>query len=509
MSDLFAFAAHNTIAAFVLAIIVYVLTRVWRNPPVAHVLWLLVLLKLLAPPVVRIDWSPLAQIESIFAVDQVGTVKSRTNESLVESGNPFIDRPPTPTAESMSAKRVAETEAAADVRIRWAHAEPVLLGLWIGGAAICAMVIAIRIVRLERVIRATLPASERLLRITSEIGRQLGIPRAPDVRYAECVAVPLLWCAGKRPTILLPRRLLSQLDDQQAAMILAHELAHLRRRDHRVRVFEMLVAIVYWWNPLVWLTRRQIHQAEDLCCDAWVRRTFPNCERRYAETMLQTAESLSASQVDARLLPASPLLHSLKLKARIEMILESRIAPSVGTRSRFVLALLAFLVLPLFIQSPRTEAGAGSKDAAPATTAARPETPPTSEFPYAVKFEQGATQFSHGDQITIAEVRGTSETFTPGNIYWIRGTYTLASHDSAMLAAYTTALDAESATGFSYKAQTTNVSRGTGTFTLFLPMSCRGWPHVSFYGNRESFGGNYFGTGASVLKRWWGSKETD
>ena len=55
------------------------------------------------------------------------------------------------------------------------------------------------------------------------------------------------------------------------------------------------------------------------------------------------------------------------------------------------------------------------------------------------------------------------------------------------------------------------MTKGSGTFTLFLPMSCEGWPHISFYPaeSGSSFGGNYFGTGDSVLKRWWGKKDTD
>ena len=128
-----------------------------------------------------------------------------------------------------------------------------------------------------------------------------------------------------------------------------------------------------------------------------------------------------------------------------------------------------------------------------------------------MRFEQGATRFADGDDIKILEVRGTAETFTPGNIYWIKGTYKLASRDKAMLAAYTTAMDAANGTGPYLKVQTTVVDSGDGTFTLFLPMSCRGWPHVSFYpaDHGESFGGNYFGTGDSVLKRWWGEKEAD
>ena len=70
-------------------------------------------------------------------------------------------------------------------------------------------------------------------------------------------------------------------------------------------------------------------------------------------------------------------------------------------------------------------------------------------------------------------------------------------------------MDAANGKGASLEVQTTIVNRGNGTFTLVLPMSCRGWPHVSFYPAEGGgdFGGNYFGTGDSVLKRWWGSKE--
>ena len=55
MKDLLAIAAQNTIVAGILAILVYGLTRVWRRPPVAHLLWLVVLAKLVGPPVLPVD----------------------------------------------------------------------------------------------------------------------------------------------------------------------------------------------------------------------------------------------------------------------------------------------------------------------------------------------------------------------------------------------------------------------------------------------------------------------
>jgi hypothetical protein len=126
-----------------------------------------------------------------------------------------------------------------------------------------------------------------------------------------------------------------------------------------------------------------------------------------------------------------------------------------------------------------------------------------------VPFELGAARFADGDQIQIEEIHGTSGKFEPGNIYWIKGTYTLSSHDKASLAAFTTAKEAKDGTGPIWKVQTVVVKRGSGTFTLLLPMSCEGWPHVSFYtdGGGEGFGGVYFGTGDSVLTKWWDNNE--
>jgi len=509
MNDIFVFAAHNTLVALVFALFVYGLTRVWRNPPVAHVLWLLVLFKLVAPPVMRVDWSALGLPGSTHRRDQIIADVSRIEGQKAENHSPFVDRPTARTTVQASATNVKERVFAAGLRQFWNRGRPVLLWFWLGGAVLCALVAATRIVRFERLLRDTLPASKRLQRLAFEVAGKLGVRRVPDVRYVECVDVPLLWCAGWRPTIVLPMRLCRQLDDEQVAMILAHELAHLRRRDHLVRAVELIVSTIYWWNPLVWVIRRQIHHAENLCGDAWVRYVFPDCTKRYAEVVLKAAESVSAPKVGARLLPASPFLHCLSLKARIEMILESRFAPSVSTRSMLVIALIALLVLPSFVEIAETEARAGSKDEA--TPARKPDAPTTSAFPHVVKFEQGITGFLKGDKITIAEVRGTADTFVPGNIYWIKGTYTLASHDRAALAAYTTAKDAANGIGKSFKVQTTVVNKGTGTFTLFLPMSCRGYPHISFYpaDGGGSFGENYFGTGDSVLKRSWGSKETD
>jgi len=145
-------------------------------------------------------------------------------------------------------------------------------------------------------------------------------------------------------------------------------------------------------------------------------------------------------------------------------------------------------------------------DKKPTETAAASESHPrvarTSELPFDVPFERGETRFENGDQITILEVRGTAETMTPGNIYWIRGAYKLTSHDEAILSTGTTAIDAANGTYNNLKIQNRLVKKGEGEFKLFLVMPFRGWPHVSYYpaNGGDGFGGVYFGTAESLHK---------
>jgi beta-lactamase regulating signal transducer with metallopeptidase domain len=511
MNSLFLFAAHNSVVAFILALVLIGVTRFWRNPPVAHLLWLLILLKLVAPPIVPIEWRmpglspasrPSERVRGHRAESQGAKVLDPARAAplglaVSEPGVPVSHAPPQLVSAAVGVLRK--------------RARPVVLGLWLGIAALLAVVACTRIVRFERLVRGTMPVPERLKEQARAVAAKLGVRQMPDLRALESRHSPFVWCAGLRAIIVLPTQRLADPDDRDLTLMLTHELAHLRRRDHWVRPLELLVSIVYWWNPLVWLVRRQLHQAEDQSCDAWVRWAYPQWTKRYAEVLLETAESMNLLRENARFSRwlASPFVRPFSLKARIEMVLAERFAPGISRQSMLLIALLASLVLPSFVRATRAEPRPGSRDDEPAANSRKSDSPATLEFPHVVRFEQGATRFQTGDKITIQEVRGTAETFAPGNLYWIKGTYTLASHHRASLAAYVTAMDRENGRGATFRVQETTVNEGDGTFTLILPMSYRGWPHVSFYpaDGGSDFGGNYFGTGDSVLKKWWGEKK--
>ncbi|MBO6004269.1 MAG: M56 family metallopeptidase, partial [Verrucomicrobia bacterium] len=79
----------------------------------------------------------------------------------------------------------------------------------------------------------------------------------------------------------------------QIKWVLAHELAHISRRDHWVRWLEWLTAMIFWWNPLVYLGRNRLRANEEICCDDKVLSTLPVTPRQYASTLLDALEHMA------------------------------------------------------------------------------------------------------------------------------------------------------------------------------------------------------------------------
>src|SRR5437763_812345 len=72
---------------------------------------------------------------------------------------------------------------------------------------------------------------------------------------------PLVWAVG-RPTLFFPVGLTEFLSPRQRTVLIAHELAHLKRWDHLVRWLEFAVLALYWWCPLAWWARDGLRRAE-------------------------------------------------------------------------------------------------------------------------------------------------------------------------------------------------------------------------------------------------------
>ena len=105
---------------------------------------------------------------------------------------------------------------------------------------------------------------------------------------------PLVWSIGLSPRVILPAELLwPALSSELQSTILAHELVHIRRGDHFVRLLELAATTVFWWHPVVWCASRQLHELEEQCCDGRVLELLPHQPRTYATALVDTLDFLS------------------------------------------------------------------------------------------------------------------------------------------------------------------------------------------------------------------------
>lgn len=119
----------------------------------------------------------------------------------------------------------------------------------------------------------------------------LGV-RSPRVRVSGEVSTPFVW-GTLRPTLVWPSGQAESSPGVRA--VVAHELAHLERRDHWVAWLEALVTCVLWWHPLVYIARRQLRSQAEEACDAWVVWAYPQDRRHYADALLDAVERIGFS----------------------------------------------------------------------------------------------------------------------------------------------------------------------------------------------------------------------
>jgi beta-lactamase regulating signal transducer with metallopeptidase domain len=366
----------NAVAAAALALIAIAVRAVWRRPALAHGLWLLVLLKLLTPPLVRVPvpWPAPAppgppETTRLEVLSEPGPGElnegaapgpaERPAEAQAEAPAPPAPDEPAEAAalaaEGTDVLPAADERAAAPAVWSWAEA---MAAVWLLGSLAWFALAGLRLARFARLLRHATPAPAALQGRARQLAGRLELARCPEVWLLPGRVAPMLWAAGGRPRLLVPAGLLGRLSPEGRDTLLLHELAHLRRGDHRVRALELIVMGLYWWHPVVWYARRELREAEEQCCDAWVVATLPGAGRAYASALLDTLDFLSAAP------PAVPLLASglgqvSDLKRRLTMIMRGTTPRALGWRGALTVLSLGALLPVLPTRALAQEGGDG------------------------------------------------------------------------------------------------------------------------------------------------------
>lgn len=280
------------------------LIRRWAWPQVRYALWLLVLVKLVLPPTLTSPTSFTAEIP--FMAQEAIKIQITRPEPFETTGPVAVVTP----AENPQYYTGAPVDAApADVTVQPREVVPAAATLsweaygfivWLGGIVILASWLIIRLSNLRREHlkneqQARLP--ERFEELLAATAQKVKLRKVPQVILTNKVCCPAVFGIF-RPVLLMPADKLKHLTRQDAEHILLHELAHIKRGDLFIHAVYMSLQIAYWFNPLLWLIRRQLQNLRELCCDATVAKILREKTFRYRETLLETARQLLAEPVD-------------------------------------------------------------------------------------------------------------------------------------------------------------------------------------------------------------------
>jgi HEAT repeat protein len=110
------------------------------------------------------------------------------------------------------------------------------------------------------------PAGTACAGAVRRLMNRLGITRAVTVLESTAVRVPAV-IGALRPVLLVPASALTGLTPQQLEVLLAHELAHIRRHDYLVNLVQSVVETILFYHPAVWWVSGRVRAEREHCCD--------------------------------------------------------------------------------------------------------------------------------------------------------------------------------------------------------------------------------------------------
>jgi len=139
--------------------------------------------------------------------------------------------------------------------------------LWFLGVVLLSLRTAGGLFLVEKMRRCDMrPVARELYEKCLALQRKMGLERV--IRYCECLRLDAPAVLGwVRPVVLLPAKALTGLSEEQMEMIIAHELAHIRRLDSFVNLFQIGVETLLFYHPAVWWVSQRIRREREHCCD--------------------------------------------------------------------------------------------------------------------------------------------------------------------------------------------------------------------------------------------------
>ena len=183
------------------------------------------------------------------------------------------------------------------------------------------------------------PVSHEIQAIADDLLEKLAVTRPVQVLKSNIIKVPVV-IGWLKPTILLPIAIAVGLERQQLALVIAHELAHVKRFDFAVNLMQGFIQVIFFYHPCVYWINKIVREEREFICDAMALSALGDNQSNrlsLAKALLNTAE-LKQGNYSLMAVAAS----DGHLKKRIFRIVssENRHLPSINSLLMLVTAIV-------------------------------------------------------------------------------------------------------------------------------------------------------------------------
>ena len=339
MAGAFIKLLNMSIAASWLVLAVILLRLVLKKAPkwVNPLLWGVVALRLVIPFSIESVLSLIPSAQTVSTVPARIQSQPEAVRPVIDSGVRFIDNAVNPVI-SQAFVNAPSPEAVAEPVLRAANVAAIV---WVAGLAALLLYAAVSWLRL----RSSVSTAVRL---------------RDNVYQSEFVSSPFV-LGMFRPKIYLP----FTIDSADAEYVIAHERAHIARRDTWIKPMGYLLLCVYWFNPVMWLAYVLLCRDIEYACDERVVCAYTPAERAdYSEALL------TCSVKRAHIAACPVAFGEASVKDRVKRVLSYK-KPALWIAAAAVAAVVVVAVC--FLTDPVGEEGAGVQGISEPTVGASPD----------------------------------------------------------------------------------------------------------------------------------------
>ncbi|EKS8376386.1 methicillin resistance protein [Bacillus thuringiensis] len=280
----------SILVGFILCI--KVLFRNKLTPRWQYMLWIVLMIRLLLP------WSP----DSSYSIYSLLSYSSSVSEVIPKN------MPATENIVNIESDRKVELESNSKMVTKTSEPEvkvssekqttfslyKLALYVWLAGVIILAAITFLTNRRLYSYIKKQPDITdEQVTTVFNRCKQSMKMKKAVSLRLAGKIASPTVF-SFFRPKVLLSKKHMKVLNEQQLQYVFYHELAHIKRNDVAVNWMMYSLILLNWFNPILWYAYFCMREDQELACDAYAL-TFIDKEEQiaYGHTIITLLEHYS------------------------------------------------------------------------------------------------------------------------------------------------------------------------------------------------------------------------